>query len=313
LYDGTPATFECNGVPRAEIHQVVLSHQSAMPNRTLPPGVAFQTAYHTTSVTVYYQCQVTHTWTYVPILGEYVYSYFTVDGCWITEIVSNGGGGSGTGDWVDENGNPVPPPSDPVQTPDAVVSDTCKIVTGDRVVTRELDTLSVLFEGSLNDGAIQDSLRAAHLDSYGTIADPLPLSQRDEIGGVIAYNFRKKTYEFHRIPATSSSHCHYIADPPDLPQGVVAVGWWHTHVLRDGDIYDCPFLGTMGVTANAEASGGGSEADWELANTYKMPVYTIDPDRIWRLEPNTPPDMRPANPQRWAKGSFGQCVDVAPS
>lgn len=313
LPDGTSATFECAGVSRAAIRRAVLRHRSATAGPPTSPLLAMQLANETVTVTFYIQCVQTNIYDYSPASGEYSYSYSYLSGCWITEIyvddIGGGGGGSGvSGTWRDQNGNPVPAPSEPIQTTPAVVSDTCKIVTGDRVVKRG----EYFFDGALNDGAMQDSLRAAHFESYGTIGNPLPMSERREIGGFFGLNTVTQAYEFHRLPTAGSTRCHFPFQPFDIPKNFAVLGLWHTHPMKDGESYTCPHSADTVWLAKAEEQGGGSAGDWAIADSLQVPMYTIDPERMWRLEPNTPAGLdRWNNPQRWTKGISGQCADVA--
>lgn len=317
LPDGASATFECSGVSRADIRRAVLRHRSATAGSPNSPLLAAALS-NAGSVRYHLQCWVTNYWNYDPVFGEYVFAYRTIDSCWYTEIYvdgggGGGGGGGGTGTWHDQDGNPVPPPSEPIQTTPALVSDTCRIVTGDRVVRRVINGEVISFDGTLNEGAIQDSMRAAHFNSYGVIGNTLPLSERLELGGLFGFNAGTQAYEFRRLPG-ASTRCSYKPDPFSFKSfpGLVVLGFWHTHPMRDGELYTCPTTGDTVWQADAEGHGGGSGADWATADTLGVPVYTIDPDRIWRLEPNTPPGWaRQTNPQRWMKGTSGQCADVA--
>jgi len=309
--DGPPISFDCGSTPRSEIREVLSRFRASISPETGMPSA--QTWYE--DVTVYYQCEVTHYWNYVPAMGEYVYAYSTVDGCWITEIVrSGGGGGGGGGSWQDENGDPVAPPSAPYEVP--IIADTvCFDSTDDRhILYRQLPDPDVVLQGALNTLEFQDSLRAALFDSYGTIANPLPMSQRREIGGVIVYNEAIGDYIFRRVESQpgTESHCSYTSKPAKTFAGEYIVAWFHTHPIRDFEVYDCPPTGKTGVIANAEGHGGGSDVDWAFATSQGKPSYTIDPDRIWRLEPDTDSLLRPGNPQRWSAGTSGVCAPRAP-
>lgn len=308
IANAAPMSFTCESATRDQIRQTIsMFHAAVSPSRT----PQMQTWYE--DVVVYYQCLVTNHWTYVPTMGEYVFAYATVDGCWVTEIIqTGGGGGGGGGSWVDGNGDPTPAPS-PAYDPPIQADTTCLDVTNDRQVLRRLAGTDYVAQGALNDLAIQDSLRAALADSYGTIQNPLPISQRREIGGVIVYDPNNHTYSFLRIDSEPQweSHCTYRMKDSKI-NGVV-VGLFHTHPIRDGETYDCPKAGQYGLEANAEAQGGGSDQDWDTATDKGIPAYTIDPDRLWRLEPDTPQGLaRTSNPQRWAATSNGSCSSPAP-
>ena len=309
LRGGGVATFDCGGAPRSAVREAVIRYTTSTNPSADPRFPSAQTWY--INVTVHYQCEVTHHWTYVPVMGEYVYSYSTVDGCWITEIHHSGsGGGGGGGSWEGPQGEPVPAPSPPESPP--IVADTiCVDSTADRFLVFRPD--SAIVQGPLNDMAMQDSLRAAHFDSYGTIANPLVHSQRLEIGGIIYQAVKGGPLIFHRVPSIDPSPCRYGMDTSQLPSPRFRdVATFHTHTMRDGETFMCPHSADTVWEAVNEASGGGLEHDWNYATLSGRPLYTIDPDRIWRLEPDTPVGQRYANPQRWTKGTAGTCAPVAP-
>src|SRR5690606_30711020 len=299
--------------PRSEIREAVSRFRASISPATEMPSA--QTWYE--DVTVYYQCLVTHYWNYVPAMGEYVYAYTTVDGCWITEIVRSGGGGGGGGvggTWEDHNGDPVPAPSDPYEVP--IVADTvCFDSTEDRhLLYRVNPGDNAVRQGPLNKLELQDSMRALLFDSYGTTASPLPMSQRRELGGVIVHSELTDDYSFHRVPsrAGTESHCSYLSIGVKTGPTERIVAWVHTHPIRDGEVYDCEATGNTNLVANAQEQGGGSPEDWGSATSERIPMYTIDPDRIWRLEPDTDSLSRPYNPQRWSAAPTGTCSPREP-
>jgi hypothetical protein len=309
--DGPPISFDCGSTPRSEIREVLSRFRASISPETGMPSA--QTWYE--DVTVYYQCLVTHYWNYVPAMGEYVYAYTTVDGCWITEIVrSGGGGGGGGGSWEDENGEPVAPPSAPYEVP--IVADTvCFDSTDDRhILYRVNPGDSAVLQGPLNKLELQDSMRALLLDSYGTIASPLPMGDRRERGAVIVFSMLTDDYSFHRVPsqAGTESHCSIRTVPVKVGPTERIVAWVHTHPIRDFEQYYCPEVSDSLMTADAKGRGGGSDVDWAFADSMRVPSYTIDPDRIWRLEPHTDPLLRPGNPQRWSAVPNGHSAPHAP-
>lgn len=145
-----------------------------------------------------------------------------------------------------------------------------------------------------------------------TIANPLPHSQRTEIGGIIYQAVDHGPFLFQRVPSIETSPCSYNMDERHLPRPIfLVVARFHTHTMRDEEEYMCPNTADTVWRAINEASGGGSTPDWEIADTSDIPMYTIDPDRIYRLEPDTPPARRHFNPQRWLKASSGTCAPHA--
>ena len=94
--------------------------------------------------------------------------------------------------------------------------------------------------------------------------------------------------------------------------GYKIIATFHTHPMRDGELFMCPHSTDTVWQAVAEQSGGGRADDWNYATQTGIPLYTIDPDRIWRLEPDVPDSLRQINPQRWTKGSMGVCAPIAP-
>ena len=169
-----------------------------------------------------------------------------------------------------------------------------------------------MVHGALNDLAIQDSMRVLFQESYGTIQNPLPMAQRRELGGVILYYPATNTYKFERRLNQLDSHCAYMTSIGKIFTGQVLVGVMHTHPIRDGESYDCPVTGETGLEGNAEGTGGGSGPDWTVATNEGVPMYTMDPDRMWRLEPNTPEgSARTGNTERWLSGTTNQCSDRA--
>jgi hypothetical protein len=46
---------------------------------------------------------------------------------------------------------------------------------------------------------------------------------------------------------------------------------------------------------NPNIQGGGSDSDWDVARTRGVDVYSISPERIWRLPKNTPQSVNEWN------------------
>ncbi len=121
-------------------------------------------------------------------------------------------------------------------------------------------------------------------------------------------------YSFHRVASSTGTEsiCSYQPRVVKTGPNDRLVAWVHTHPIRDFELYDCPEKGLYNWTANSEEQGGGSNDDWDWATAERVPFYTIDPDRMWRLEPNTPAIARPGNPQRWSAAPSGTCSPRAP-
>lgn len=130
-------------------------------------------------------------------MGEYVYAYSTVDGCWVTEVHYDLQGGGAGGSWTDQ-GNPTTPPSLP-QSPPIIADTICTSVTDDPFILLTGTTDTAFTAGPLNDLAILDSMRAALTTRYGTIANPLPHGSRIEVAAAIVLDSVPAQYSFHRI------------------------------------------------------------------------------------------------------------------
>jgi hypothetical protein len=82
------------------------------------------------------------------------------------------------------------------------------------------------------------------------------------------------------------------------------VAFWHTHLYSDGTTVFCR-LRNRTIVVNNAASGGGSFAeggrsgDWDAVRTDSVSMYTVDPERIYRLDPGTPAGSEADNPNIW--------------
>lgn len=97
-----------------------------------------------------------------------------------------------------------------------------------------------------------------------------------------------------------------------MTRGKVVVALFHAHVLRAGEVYNCPLLSTEPMIADPFTFGGGSPQDWGVATVARIPLYAMDPDGLYRFEPDTDSLYWEGNPNRWLTGTFGTCSQPAP-
>lgn len=317
--DGSPANFACPHSAQGPARQLLTAYlakavgSQGRRHRGLAAAQSYEggQAGGLVQVTVFYQCSVEDVWYYVPAMGEYVYAWRTVDDCWVTEVRLGEGGGAPAGSWGTASGTPTSAPSAPVTV--RLNADTlCTAVTSDMPVTRFTSdgTLHLGVPSPLNDKAIQDSMLALFRDSYGPLDAPLPQLDRRELGAILVWNPLARTMRFERI-AGNNSHCHFEMPRTDtLEVNGVIVGFVHTHPMRDGEVFDCPYTETENEVANNEARGGRSETDWQGVWDRNLPTFTVDPDRMWRLDPSQVAN-RVNNPHRWMRPQSGGCATRA--
>ncbi len=160
-----------------------------------------------------------------------------------------------------------------------------------------------------------DALKASHPD--------LPPGSRVEVGGLI---WRRPDGTFFTSvvpPGPTTTECHFdgnyaegVLHPPE--PGAQAVGKFHTHPSQAKDpVYGCKsqpgirfaqFPGDRGLvpTARPDENGGGSDADWESGTSDAFSLYVINAaGRVYRLDPDVPPDRRTENPNRWEQTEVG--------
>jgi hypothetical protein len=188
-----------------------------------------------------------------------------------------GGGGSGGG------GGSPPPPTPP--------ADTCP---------NAGDTL-----GPLQIRSLQDSLGVALTDA---------IAADHELAGWIARHPSTGRWYFVRgqMDMNATDNCNYKLLPQSLPGEQVA--FWHTHLYADGTTVFCRLRGEL-VTINNIALGGGSVSsgtylgDWDAVRDTTMggPMYTIDPNTIYRLDPDRPVGHEGNNPNVWIRVA-GSCA-----
>jgi hypothetical protein len=313
LPDGSMAVYSCPNANRATIHRQLSAYRSELDGTGSHKVPSMQTYY--VNVVVYYQCEVTHHWNYVPAMGEYVYAYTTVNGCWITEIHFDDPNGGGAGGWYN-NGTPTSPPSAPYSPP--IVADTiCFDEAGDPSVLVPHGTSDTsIVSGPLNDLAIADSIRDLFISSYGPLSIPLPQDQRMEIGAAIYQDSTNGPLRFIRLsggPLTSKCSFDWTGTSDSIPRGAPLVALVHTHPFIEGEKYLCPIYSeTDSLEATYAATGGGSSFDWMSADLLNLPLYTVDPQTIYRLNPGVDSLARSSNPFRWEYGTSGSCAPRQP-
>lgn len=88
--------FDCADVERSSVQAAARAYLEQF-----TPTVAKQTANGDgdgyVNVRIYFQCEVTLHWQYAAAMGEWVYTYYDTDGCWVTAIEVLGGGSPGGG------------------------------------------------------------------------------------------------------------------------------------------------------------------------------------------------------------------------
>lgn len=148
-----------------------------------------------------------------------------------------------------------------------------------------------------------DAVRQGLLDALAQSgAFDRPPADRREVGGYVyqqadgAFDVRPRT-----PPDPDATPCRNAPGGPQLRPGETVVGAWHTHPFAAGDTLPshCNPGSSATYAYDNLLGGGGSAADWEFADQFDIPMYIIDNKEVFRLDPRTPPGMRPANPNRF--------------
>jgi len=297
--DGRWRSYTCPGVGKAAVRAAIGRFHEAKAERAAR-GTGGQvramaaTGYFILTAISTEWCVQTQT--HLEIGGVRVYTQTTIvpGSCfWVTFYSVEYIGGEMPEPWEDHccagpgdpgDDDPPPPPPPPADT-------VCATITQDA-------------NGALNWKPIQDSLAAIHAEAVGA---------GTEMGGILWQQKLNGPIYFLRLDTSDATNCHWFYTGGGDAPGFI-VGYFHTHLYSDGDQYTCPGdpPGTI-RTANNAQTGGGSPADpsdpargdWGVARTLGKPVYVIDPDFIWRLDPSTPVGSEGTNPNQWVRTPNG--------
>ncbi len=156
----------------------------------------------------------------------------------------------------------------------------------------------------LDTRAIRDEMMAL-LDASGI--DGNPEDRREQSG----YIHRLADGTLKLIPAPNpgpATPCSGIPRAPDNQPGDEVVGAFHTHPFAHGDVLPPNCNLPFGATYDNKRLGGGSRQDWNFAPDFAIPMYIIDMEEVFRLDPNTPISERGNNPNRWAWNKIDSCT-----
>ena len=136
---------------------------------------------------------------------------------------------------------------------------------------------------------------------------------KKEYGGYV-YQRDDGTYFLQPSGDLTATDCGYTlpaGSPPPISGATALNKAWHTHPSYHGErLYGCRNAAPNDiVTADRDPKwGGGSERDWETADT-GGPVYIIDLDKnVYRLDPGTDPSQWGNNPNRWKFYQSSPCL-----
>jgi len=160
-------------------------------------------------VTTFYSCELTHFWTYVPAMGEYVHTWTDAD-CAFWQVVSmETGAGSGTGDgaggtWTGTTGNP---PSD-IDLGDDVCEQIVRI-SADSTVGNPKCLVKLESKDSTLLRQVMDSTMLGHLRPLSTIADSSVRELCEQAHEAWRWAFSRPTQVVYRgawTDSTSAGH-----------------------------------------------------------------------------------------------------------
>lgn len=126
-------------------------------------------------------------------------------------------------------------------------------------------------DGSLDDPGLRSALNNEQVASKG---------EQLERGGVIVRNLATGRDSLVAIASLLRAAC-FVGWPAQFPaySGYRVVAFWHTHWAPTN--YPC--FDTQG---NQYPAGKGlSRGDWHSAYTMQCPLYTVDDEHIWRINP----------------------------
>lgn len=158
----------------------------------------------------------------------------------------------------------------------------------------------------LDDPAIRQALKNA-LNASGAF-NSNPATRQENAGWI--YQRADGTYDVRTTspsPTNPATPCSSTPGGPTPQAGETVVAPFHTHPFSDGDIL--PRIDGCGedrrrtYAYDSDRGGGGSPEDWKfiespLGDRY-LPMYIIDKEEVFRLDPNTPSRDRRRNPNRF--------------
>lgn len=158
----------------------------------------------------------------------------------------------------------------------------------------------------LDDPAIRNALKAALTASGAFNNNP---AARQENGGYI-YQRADGTYDVRTTspsPTNPATPCSATPGGPTPQAGETVIGPFHTHPFAHGDpipiVQGCNATVRQPTRYDNRRNGGGSPADWEFIKqplgTQLLPMYIIDKNEVFRLDPTTPTRQRSRNPNRF--------------
>jgi hypothetical protein len=287
--DGRWRSYHCPGVGKAAVRAAIGRFHEAKAERAARHAdgqvrVMAATGYFVLTAISTQWCVQTQTHFYVGGVYKYTETTIVPGSCfWVTTYSVEFIGGDMPQPWEDYCcAGPGGPPDDdppPPQPPPPPPADTCPTADG--------------HFGILRVRAVQDSFGAALSRS---------VQGNTELGGFIWKHPEKDeiiaTQGTINWAQTDACDVKFTgADSPPKP-GMIPIATWHTHPYADLTQIWCSVSQTE-LTAYNDGLGGGSPTDWMQANDLGIPVYTISPTRLARLDPFTPSESRADNPNIW--------------
>lgn len=160
-------------------------------------------------------------------------------------------------------------------------------------------------DGVLDDPAVRNALKAALAASGAFNSNP---ASRQEQAGYI-YQRADGSYDVRTAPPdpTLTTPCSSWPGVPAPQPGETTIAPWHTHPFAAGDplpfVQGCASTPRRPTQYDNRRGGGGSAADWRFIETPDgnrfLPMYIIDKNEVFRLDPNVPVRQRSRNPNRF--------------
>lgn len=161
-------------------------------------------------------------------------------------------------------------------------------------------------DGVLDNPAIRQALKDALTASGAFNSDPA--ARRENAGWI--YQRPDGTYDVRTTspsPTNPATPCSSTPGGPQPQAGETVVAPFHTHPFSDGDILPgvdgCGRDRRLTYAYDSDRGGGGSPEDWEFIKTplgdRYLPMYIIDKEEVFRLDPNTSQRDRRRNPNRF--------------
>ena len=158
----------------------------------------------------------------------------------------------------------------------------------------------------LDDPAIRLALKNA-LNASGAFNNT-PATRQENAGWI--YQRPDGTYDVRTTspsPTNPATPCSSTPGGPTPQAGETVIGPFHTHPFSHGDILpQVPGCGNntrQTFAYDSRRNGGGSTQDWQFIQTplgnQLLPMYIIDKNEVFRLDPTTPVRQRSRNPNRF--------------